>query len=135
MSLDRICVATRPRPLPLVVWLALLVATLACLPRAVDAYYCDHDLCSPTTEYCCGDNLCCDYASSWWSWYLWVSLLAAVLLLSLVWGCARMFCLDSYRQRRDSFNKVVNKIAEKANVRDSSSKKVSPTTRATGQSH
>lgn len=59
----------------------------------VFCYYCDHALCSSTDQYCCGDNLCCDYANSWW--YFWVSVLLILLIISLIWGLIGFFCLDS----------------------------------------
>lgn len=72
-----------------------ICVVLALLSAVVDAYYCDHDLCTHE-QYCCGDNLCCDYAS-WWSWYVWVALLFVLGLSGLLWGCLRYICVDRYR--------------------------------------
>ena len=57
--------------------------------QGVLGYYCRHDVCISPDQYCCGDNLCCDYANS--SWYLWILILAILLALSLLYG---LFCVD-----------------------------------------
>ncbi|CAL1294575.1 unnamed protein product [Larinioides sclopetarius] len=40
------------------------------LLNQVSAYYCNHDLCRED-QYCCGDNLCCDYVYSPWYFWCW----------------------------------------------------------------
>ena len=62
------------------------------------AYYCNHNLCDASNEYCCGDNLCCDYANS--SSGLWLCILLLLLLLALLWLLLSLFWLPSLRHRQ-----------------------------------
>lgn len=68
----------------------LLFYVLANVP-AITAYYCDHDLCEDD-QYCCGDNLCCEYVYS--LWYFWVGVVFLILVLSACGGFFR-YCYDS----------------------------------------
>ncbi|GFU85084.1 uncharacterized protein TNCV_1553471 [Trichonephila clavipes] len=61
------------------------------LVNQVSAYYCNHDLCR-SDQYCCGDNLCCDYVYS--PWYFWAGVVIMVLILSACGGLFR-YCYDS----------------------------------------
>ncbi|KAF8774657.1 uncharacterized protein LOC129983870 [Argiope bruennichi] len=61
------------------------------LLNQVSAYYCNHDLCRED-QYCCGDNLCCDYVYS--PWYFWAGVVFMVLVLSACGGLFR-YCYDS----------------------------------------
>uniref|UniRef100_T1JH95 Calpain catalytic domain-containing protein n=1 Tax=Strigamia maritima TaxID=126957 RepID=T1JH95_STRMM len=61
--------------------------------NAVYAYYCEWDQCE-TDQYCCGDNLCCDYVYS--LWYFWVGIVFVVILLSACGGLFR-YCYYNYR--------------------------------------
>ncbi|KAG8192633.1 hypothetical protein JTE90_017195 [Oedothorax gibbosus] len=56
----------------------------------VSAYYCNHDLCRED-QYCCGDNLCCDYVYS--PWYFWAGVVFMVVMLSACGGLFR-YCYD-----------------------------------------
>lgn len=71
--------------------MALLVFKLfviICLSRKVAGHYCEWNLCG-SEQYCCGDNLCCDYVYS--LWYFWVGVLFLVLLLSACGGLFRYY--------------------------------------------
>lgn len=61
------------------------------LVSKVSAYYCNHDLCRED-QYCCGDNLCCDYVYS--PWYFWAGVVFMILVLSACGGLFR-YCYDS----------------------------------------
>lgn len=87
-------------------WICLTVAVNLFHPVA--GYYCDHNLCSATEEYCCGDNLCCDYANSWW--YFWVTVLLVLLIISLAWGLIGFFCLESLGQHQNLFSRYLHKL-------------------------
>lgn len=45
-------------------------------------HYCHDDWCN-YNEYCCGDDICCDYLTGYW--YIW--LMMGVLFFSFVFGC------------------------------------------------
>ena len=75
------------------------IVFLTSVARVSLAYYCDHNLCHAAEEYCCGDNLCCDYANS--SSYFWLSILVVLLLLSLLWALVGLFCLPALHRRRE----------------------------------
>uniref|UniRef100_A0A0N7ZCE5 Vesicular, overexpressed in cancer, prosurvival protein 1 n=1 Tax=Scylla olivacea TaxID=85551 RepID=A0A0N7ZCE5_SCYOL len=66
--------------------LTLLAA--ACLAGEVAANYCEWDLCGGE-QYCCGDNLCCDYVNH--HWYFWVGVVFMVLLVSACGGLFRYY--------------------------------------------
>ncbi|XP_054716283.1 uncharacterized protein LOC129225798 [Uloborus diversus] len=57
----------------------------------VSAYYCNHDLCRED-QYCCGDNMCCDYVYS--PWYFWAGVVFMILVLSACGGLFR-YCYES----------------------------------------
>ncbi|GFY51878.1 uncharacterized protein TNIN_66131 [Trichonephila inaurata madagascariensis] len=61
------------------------------LVNQVSAYYCNHDLCR-SDQYCCGDNLCCDYVYS--PWYFWAGVVIMILILSACGGLFR-YCYES----------------------------------------
>ncbi|XP_045619670.1 WW domain-binding protein 1 isoform X1 [Procambarus clarkii] len=69
----------------------LQLLALACLASTVAGHYCEWDLCG-SEQYCCGDNLCCDYVYS--LWYFWVGVVFLVLLVSACGGLFRYY----YRQ-------------------------------------
>lgn len=81
----------------------LLVFLITC--RGVAGYYCKHDVCISPEQYCCGDNLCCDYADS--SWYLWILILAILLAFSLFYG---LFCVDRADKRQHLTHKYLKKF-------------------------
>ena len=83
--------------------LTLLGILFTC--SGVVGYYCNHDLCSSPEQYCCGDNLCCDYADS--SWYLWILVLAIILAMSLLYG---LLCVDAMERRHSLLHKFLNKL-------------------------
>lgn len=83
--------------------LTLLGILFTC--SGVVGYYCNHDLCSSPEQYCCGDNLCCDYADS--SWYLWILVLAAILAISLLYG---LLCVDAVERRHLLLHKLLMKL-------------------------
>lgn len=64
------------------VWFLLLLS----FTQEAWAYYCEWDLCG-SDQYCCGDNLCCEYVYS--LWYFWVGVLFVVILLSACGGLFR----------------------------------------------
>lgn len=71
------------------VWLINMVFNFILLSscfQVVWGYYCEWDLCG-SDQYCCGDNLCCDYVYS--LWYFWVGILFVVILLSACGGLFR----------------------------------------------
>ncbi|XP_015904303.1 uncharacterized protein [Parasteatoda tepidariorum] len=61
------------------------------LTNQVSAYYCNHDLCKED-QYCCGDNLCCEYVYS--PWYFWAGVVFMILILSACGGLFR-YCYDN----------------------------------------
>ncbi|KAI1294671.1 hypothetical protein HDE_05961 [Halotydeus destructor] len=91
----------------------LIVVTISSLSLPSSAYYCDHDLCSSTEQYCCGDNACCHYPNSWWSWYIWISLLFLIGVSSLLWGCLRILCFEQFTEQGKVLDKLVKKVTEK----------------------
>ncbi|KAF2352283.1 WW domain-binding protein 1-like [Trinorchestia longiramus] len=61
----------------------------------VEAHYCEFELCF-SEQYCCGDNLCCEYVYS--LWYFWVGIVFAVLLVS---ACVGLFRYHWRHRRAD----------------------------------
>lgn len=57
----------------------------------VHSNYCDHNLCS-SNEYCCGENLCCNYTN--WTYYFWVVLVIATIIISLFWASFHIYFGD-----------------------------------------
>lgn len=66
----------------------LKLLALVCLSRKVSGHYCEYDLCD-SEQYCCGDNICCDYVYS--LWYFWVGVVFLVLLVSACGGLFRYY--------------------------------------------
>ncbi|XP_020611561.1 uncharacterized protein LOC110050037 [Orbicella faveolata] len=62
----------------------ILTATLFSMTkfRVEGTYYCGHDWCN-YNEYCCGDDVCCDYLTGYW--YIW--LMTGLLLFTLILAC------------------------------------------------
>lgn len=93
-----------------------VILLLVILPGSrVNCYYCDHDLCSSSEQYCCGDNLCCNYANS--SSYIWITILVLLLILFLIWGLMGILCLDESEaaaSRLEIIQKVLSKVISKA---------------------
>lgn len=52
----------------------------------VSAYYCEWDYCQEG-QYCCGDNLCCNYVYS--PWYFWAGMVFLIIMLSSCGGFFR----------------------------------------------
>ena len=75
-------------------------------------YYCDHNLCSSSQEYCCGDNICCIYSNYYWTYYFWIFLIIIITITSLAWLLSHYF-----RSRKFStqlyFLKVMRDIIKK----------------------
>lgn len=85
-----------------------LVVLLIVFADTGSAYYCDHNLCHAVDEYCCGDNLCCEYANS--SSYFWLSILIVLLVLALVWALVTLFCLPVLLHQRHSLKHLVGRL-------------------------
>lgn len=62
--------------------------------NSVHGNYCDHDLCSITSNtYCCGENMCCEYINNW-TYYFWVVLVIAIIIISLFWASFHIYFGD-----------------------------------------
>jgi len=105
-----------------------LLLSASFLLSLTSAYYCDHDLCSATDEYCCGDNLCCDYDSS--SSSFWLTVLIILLILAIIWVLLGLYCFDTEAEgggasipRHVVIRKVINKLLHRGflGLRDRSS--------------
>lgn len=72
-----------------VIGLRLLVLCLWFCIKRVSGYYCEFNLCASADQYCCGDNLCCDYV--YHTWYMWVFIVFILLVASACGGFLR-FC-------------------------------------------
>lgn len=48
------------------------------------SYYCRSDWCN-YNEYCCGDDICCDYLTGYWYIWLMTGLLLSTLMLVCCW--------------------------------------------------
>lgn len=68
--------------------LPLKLISFVSVTGVVSGHYCEWDLCD-SEQYCCGDNLCCDYVYS--LWYFWVGVVFLVLLLSACGGLFRYY--------------------------------------------
>ncbi|GAB6029048.1 hypothetical protein CHUAL_004834 [Chamberlinius hualienensis] len=66
-------------------WVPFFLIWSLCFQMVV-GYYCEWDQCG-SAQYCCGDNLCCEYVYS--LWYFWVGILFVVILLSACGGLFR----------------------------------------------
>ncbi|XP_031564649.1 WW domain binding protein 1-like [Actinia tenebrosa] len=55
--------------------------------KNVDGYHCHPDWCN-YNEYCCGDDMCCDYLTGYW--YIW--LIGGVMIFSFTMVCCWMRC-------------------------------------------
>ncbi|CAM1309546.1 Uncharacterised protein g5197 [Pycnogonum litorale] len=61
---------------------------------SVNGNYCEYAACK-SDQYCCGDDLCCDYVYS--LWYFWVGLIFFIMVLSLCGGLCRHFYYGASR--------------------------------------
>lgn len=60
----------------------------------VFGYYCDHNYCEISSQYCCGDNLCCDYVNQ----ILFNSIIliiAIITIASIFWALFRIFFFNN----------------------------------------
>ena len=60
----------------------------------VFGYYCDHNFCQISSQYCCGDNLCCDYVNQMLFNSI-IAIIAIITIVSIFWALFRIFCFNN----------------------------------------
>ncbi|CAG2165267.1 unnamed protein product [Oppiella nova] len=70
-------------------WLGQSLALIWCV-SPVFGYYCDHNFCQISSQYCCGDNLCCDYVNQT-VFNSIVVVISIIIISSILWALFRLF--------------------------------------------
>ncbi|XP_054166268.1 uncharacterized protein LOC128963770 [Oppia nitens] len=65
-----------------------------CVVDVVFGYYCDHNYCVHSSQYCCGDNQCCDYVNQT-VFNSIVIIISLIIMSSILWLIFRIFCFNS----------------------------------------
>lgn len=78
--------------------LLFLGTCLQMITSQASAYYCNHDFCSATEQYCCGENICCFITDPYRAYYLWVVFFFFSLTLSawLLWHCVIRYAFSLF---------------------------------------
>lgn len=76
-------------------------------------YYCDHDACG-SHQYCCGENICCLYYNYYWTYYLWMTLVLMIIIISFCWATFHLYYEeDRYMINQTWITKTIGKVLEK----------------------
>lgn len=68
------------------------------LAKSAYSYYCDHNFCSDSNQYCCGNNICCVYYNYYWTYYM-ISLFGILLLIAIGSVLYHLSC-DGFAKKR-----------------------------------
>ena len=84
----------------------LVIITLSLFELPIgECYYCDHNYCLEG-QFCCGDNVCCDYVNKE-LWFTCVGFIMMIVLASISWTVFRVFGRNKYDVRNTSGNRLL----------------------------